>query len=104
MRDDDNIDYRAVTLAVLVSLGLHLVLLWLIPPTFQQKFSLSQQPVEVITTPIKVEEARLPLKMSASRDQIIAAAWPPSGSSTSASAAKPPPSSMRSGRSRSGGS
>jgi hypothetical protein len=63
VRDDDNIDYRAVTLAVLVSLGLHLGLLWLIPPSFQQKFSRYQQPVEVMTTPIKVEEARLPPSM-----------------------------------------
>ena len=62
VRDDDVFDYQAATIAVLVSLGLHLLLLWLIPQSFQTKLSLAH-PVEVLTMPIKVEEARLPPSM-----------------------------------------
>lgn len=62
MRPDDPIDLRAAAFAAIVSLGLHLLLLWLLPDTFRQVAAIVR-PVEVLTTPVKVDEARLPAKL-----------------------------------------
>lgn len=62
MRSDDSIDIRSATIAVVVSLGLHGLLLWALPPTFHQALAFVR-PVEVLTAPVKVDEARLPPKL-----------------------------------------
>ena len=62
MRSDDSIDIRSAAIAVVVSLGLHGLLLWALPPTFQQAVAFVR-PVEVLTAPVKVDEARLPPKL-----------------------------------------
>ena len=62
MRPDDPIDLRAAAFAAIVSLGLHLLLLWLLPDTFRQVAAIVR-PVEVLTTPVKIDEARLPAKL-----------------------------------------
>ena len=62
MRPDDPIDLRAAAFAAVASLGLHLLLLWLLPDTFRQVAAIVR-PVEVLTTPVKVDEARLPAKL-----------------------------------------
>ena len=62
MRSDDSIDIRSAAIAVVVSLGLHGLLLWALPPTFHQAVAFVR-PVEVLTAPVKVDEARLPPKL-----------------------------------------
>ena len=62
MRPDDPIDLRAAAFAAIVSLGLHLLLIWLLPDTFRQVAAIVR-PVEVLTTPVKIDEARLPAKL-----------------------------------------
>jgi outer membrane biosynthesis protein TonB len=62
VRPDDPIDLRAAAFAAIVSLGLHLLLLWLLPDTFRQVAAIVR-PVEVLTTPVKIDEARLPAKL-----------------------------------------
>ncbi|MFM2211841.1 MAG: hypothetical protein RL639_1035 [Verrucomicrobiota bacterium] len=62
MRPDDPIDLRAAAFAAIVSLGLHLLLLWLLPDTFRQVAAIVR-PVEVLTTTVKIDEARLPAKL-----------------------------------------
>ena len=62
MRPDDPIDLRAAAFAAIVSLGLHLLLLWLLPDTFRQVAAIVR-PVEVLTAPVKIDEARLPAKL-----------------------------------------
>jgi hypothetical protein len=62
VRPDDPIDLRAAAFAAVASLGLHLLLLWLLPDTFRQVAAIVR-PVEVLTTPVKVDEARLPAKL-----------------------------------------
>lgn len=62
MRDDDSIDYRSAALAAAVSLGLHLLLIWLMPQTFHQAVVVLR-PVEVLTAPVVIDERRLPLSM-----------------------------------------
>ncbi len=62
MRSDDSIDLRAAVLAAAASLGLHLLLLWLLPDSFRQVVAVVR-PVEVLTAPVKVDEARLPAKL-----------------------------------------
>jgi len=59
---DDPIDLRAAAFAAVVSLGLHLLLLWLVPDTFRQAVAFVR-PVEVLTAPVKIDEARLPAKL-----------------------------------------
>jgi len=46
----------------MASLGLHLLLLWLLPDSFRQAVALVR-PVEVLTAPVKIDEARLPERM-----------------------------------------
>ena len=62
MRPDEPIDLRAAAFAAVASLGLHLLLLWLLPDTFRQAAALVR-PVEVMTAPVKIDEARLPAKL-----------------------------------------
>ena len=62
MRSDDSIDLRAAVFAAAASLGLHLLLLWLLPDSFRQVVAVVR-PVEVLTAPVKVDEARLPAKL-----------------------------------------
>jgi len=45
-----------------VSLGLHLLLLWALPDTFHKVVAIVR-PVEVLTAPVKIDEARLPPKL-----------------------------------------
>ncbi|MEY5006587.1 MAG: hypothetical protein RI969_1675 [Verrucomicrobiota bacterium] len=62
MRHDDPIDLRAAAFAAAASFGLHLLLLWLLPDTFRQVVAIVR-PVEVLTAPVKIDEARLPAKL-----------------------------------------
>ena len=62
MRPEESIDLRSAALAVAVSLGLHLLLLWALPDTFH-KVVVFVRPVEVLTAPVKIDEARLPPKL-----------------------------------------
>ena len=62
MRPEESIDQRSATIAVAVSLGLHLLLLWVLPDTFH-KVVAYVRPVEVLTAPVKIDEARLPPKL-----------------------------------------
>lgn len=62
MRPDDPIDLRAAAFAAVASLGLHLLLLWVLPDSFRQAAALVR-PVEVMTAPVKIDEARLPAKL-----------------------------------------
>jgi outer membrane biosynthesis protein TonB len=55
-------DLRSATTAVVVSLGLHVLLFLVLPDTFQ-KVVLLVRPVEVLTAPVKIDEARLPPKL-----------------------------------------
>ena len=63
MRPDDSIDLRAAAFAAVASFGLHLLLLWLLPDTFRQAVVAIVRPVEVLTAPVKIDEARLPPKL-----------------------------------------
>ncbi|MCX6889042.1 MAG: hypothetical protein NTU71_06375 [Verrucomicrobia bacterium] len=62
MRTEEPIDLRSAALAVAVSLGLHLLLLWALPDTFHKVVAFVH-PVEVLTAPVKIDEARLPPKL-----------------------------------------
>ena len=62
MRPEESIDLRSAALAVAVSLGLHLLLLWVLPDTFHKVVAFVR-PVEVLTAPVKIDEARLPPKL-----------------------------------------
>ena len=62
MRPEESIDLRSAALAVAVSLGLHLLLLWALPDTFHKVVAFVR-PVEVLTAPVKIDEARLPPKL-----------------------------------------
>jgi outer membrane biosynthesis protein TonB len=63
VRPDDSIDLRAAAFAAVASFGLHLLLLWLLPDTFRQAVVAIVRPVEVLTAPVKIDEARLPPKL-----------------------------------------
>jgi len=63
VRPDDPIDLRAAAFAAVASFGLHLLLLWLLPDTFRQAVVAIVRPVEVLTAPVKIDEARLPPKL-----------------------------------------
>jgi outer membrane biosynthesis protein TonB len=63
VRSDESIDIRSATIAVVVSLGLHLLLLWALPETFHRQVVALVRPVEVATAPVKIDEARLPPKL-----------------------------------------
>jgi outer membrane biosynthesis protein TonB len=62
VRPEESIDQRSAAIAVAVSLGLHLLLLWVLPDTFH-KVVAYMRPVEVLTAPVKIDEARLPPKL-----------------------------------------
>jgi len=62
VRPEESIDLRSAAIAVVVSLGLHLLLLWALPDTFH-KVVLLVRPVEVLMAPVKINEARLPPKL-----------------------------------------
>jgi outer membrane biosynthesis protein TonB len=62
VRPEEPIDLRSAALAVAVSLGLHLLLLWALPDTFHKVVAFVR-PVEVLTAPVKIDEARLPPKL-----------------------------------------
>lgn len=62
MLPDESIDLRSAAIAVAASLGLHLLLLWALPDTFH-KVAVLGRPVEVLTAPVKIDEARLPPKL-----------------------------------------
>jgi len=62
VRPEESIDQRSAAIAVAVSLGLHLLLLWLLPDTFHKVVAFVR-PVEVLTAPVKIDEARLPPKL-----------------------------------------
>ncbi|NBV53548.1 MAG: hypothetical protein EBR83_08550 [Verrucomicrobia bacterium] len=62
MRPEESIDLRSAALAVVVSLGLHLLLIWALPDTFHKVVAFVR-PVEVLTAPVKIDETRLPPKL-----------------------------------------
>ena len=62
MRPEEPIDLRSAAIAVAASVGLHLLLLWALPDTFHKVVALAR-PVEVLTAPVKIDEARLPPKL-----------------------------------------
>jgi len=62
VRPEEPIDLRSAALAVAVSLGLHLLLLWALPDTFHKVVAFVR-PIEVLTAPVKIDEARLPPKL-----------------------------------------
>jgi outer membrane biosynthesis protein TonB len=62
VRPEESIDQRSAAIAVAVSLGLHLLLLWVLPDTFHKVVAFVR-PVEVLTAPVKIDEARLPPKL-----------------------------------------
>ena len=62
MRPEESIDLRSAAIAVAVSLGLHLLLFWALPDTFHKVVAFVR-PVEVLTAPVKIDEARLPPKL-----------------------------------------
>ena len=97
MRPDNPIDLRAAAFAAVASLGLHLLLLWLLPDTFRQVVSIVR-PVEVLTAPVKIDEARLPAKLRfAETNPVANQAVPktaPFTSSRNQTAAQPVPEKM----------
>jgi outer membrane biosynthesis protein TonB len=97
VRTDDPIDLRAAAFAAVASLGLHLLLLWLLPDTFRQVAAIVR-PVEVLTAPVKIDEARLPAKLRfAETNPVANQAVPkaaPFTSSRNQTAAQPVPEKM----------
>jgi outer membrane biosynthesis protein TonB len=55
-------EFRSAAIAVVVSLGLHLLLFWILPDTFHKVVAFVR-PIEVLTAPVKIDEARLPPKL-----------------------------------------
>jgi outer membrane biosynthesis protein TonB len=97
VRPDDPIDLRAAAFAAVASFGLHLLLLWLLPDTFRQAVAFVR-PVEVLTAPVKIDEARLPPKLRfAETNPVANQAVPkaaPFTSSRNQTAAQPVPEKM----------
>ena len=97
MRPDDPIELRAAAFAAVASLGLHLLLLWLLPDTFRQVVAIVR-PVEVLTAPVKIDAARLPAKLRfAETNPVANQAVPktaPFTSSRNQTAAQPVPEKM----------
>ena len=97
MRPDDPIDLRAAAFAAVASLGLHFLLLWLLPDTFRQVVAIVR-PIEVLTAPVKIDEARLPAKLRfAETNPVANQAVPktaPFTSSRNQTAAQPVPEKM----------
>ena len=59
MRDDQPVDLQAALLAAGISLCLHIVLIWLLPPVFHPPVSVVH-PVQILTAPVPFAETRLP--------------------------------------------
>jgi outer membrane biosynthesis protein TonB len=97
VRPDDPIDLRAAAFAAVASFGLHLLLLWLLPDTFRQVVAIVR-PIEVLTAPVKIDEARLPAKLRfAETNPVANQAVPktaPFTSSRNQTAAQPVPEKM----------
>ena len=97
MRPDDPIDLRAAAFAAIASLGLHLLLLWLLPDTFRQVVAIVR-PIEVLTAPVKIDEARLPPKLRFAETNPVAnqavSKTAPFTSSRNQTAAQPVPEKM----------
>jgi len=97
VRPDDPIDLRAAAFAAVASLGLHFLLLWLLPDTFRQVVAIVR-PIEVLTAPVKIDEARLPAKLRfAETNPVANQAVPktaPFTSSRNQTAAQPVPEKM----------
>jgi hypothetical protein len=97
VRPDDSIDLRAAAFAAVASFGLHLILLWLLPDTFRPVAAIVR-PVEVLTAPVKIDEARLPAKLRfAETNPVANQAVPkaaPFTSSRNQTAAQPVPEKM----------
>ena len=62
MQSERNTEFRSAAIAVAASLGLHLLLFWLLPDSFQKVVAFVR-PVEVLTAPVKIDESRLPPKL-----------------------------------------
>ena len=62
MRPEETIELRSAAIAVVVSLGLHGLLFLALPDTFH-KVVAYVRPVEVLTAPVRIDEARLPPKL-----------------------------------------
>jgi len=62
VRPEESIDLRSATIAVVVSLGLHGLLFLALPDTFHKVVAFVR-PVEVLTAPVRIDEARLPPKL-----------------------------------------
>ena len=62
MRPEETIELRSAAIAVVVSLGLHGLLFLALPESFH-KVVVLVRPVEVLTAPVKIDEARLPPKL-----------------------------------------
>jgi len=62
VQSEQTTEFRSTAIAVAVSLGLHLLLLWVLPDSFQKVVAFVR-PVEVLTAPVKIDEARLPPKL-----------------------------------------
>jgi outer membrane biosynthesis protein TonB len=97
VRPDDPIDLRAAAFAAVASFGLHLLLLWLLPDTFRQVVAIVR-PIEVLTAPVQIDEARLPPKLRfAETNPVANQAVPktaPFTSSRNQTAAQPVPEKM----------
>jgi outer membrane biosynthesis protein TonB len=94
VRPDDSIDFRSAAYAAVASVGLHVLLLCLLPDDFQRAVRVVR-PIEVLTAPVKVDEARLPPKLRfAETNPLANQATPASAPFTSArnqTAAQPTP-------------
>ena len=97
MPPEESIDLRSAAIALVVSLGLHLLVLWALPDTFH-KVVVLVRPVEVLTAPVKIDEARLPPKLRfAETNPVANQAVPqvaPFTSSRNQTAAQPVPEKM----------
>lgn len=94
MRPDDTIDLRSAAYAAVASVGLHALLFCLLPDDFHRSV-LVARPIEVLTSPVKVDEARLPAKLRfAETNPLANQAVPPTATFTSSrnqTAAQPTP-------------
>ena len=97
MRPEESIDLRSAAIAVVVSLGLHVLLFLALPDTFHKVVAFVR-PVEVLTAPVKIDEARLPPKLrfaetNPAANQVVPKAAPFT-SSRNQTAAQPVPEKM----------
>lgn len=90
-------ELRSAAIAAAASVVLHLLLFWALPDTFQ-KAAAFVRPVEVLTAPVKIDEARLPPKLRfAETNPVANQAAPkvaPFTSSRNQTAAQPVPEKM----------